>query len=55
VTVFVARADVLRTLLADPVWKARFMKARNTAEMQQVIVEFGRAKGFEIVEVGVAA
>ena len=48
---FAVRLTVLLALYADPSWKARFLKARNTAEIQQVIVEFGKAKGFEVVEV----
>lgn len=41
-------------MLADPVWKARLDKTRSVAEMQEVVCEFGRAEGFEVVEVGVA-
>ena len=50
-TVFAVRLTVLLALYADPSWRARLDNARGVAELQAVIVEFGRAKGFEVAEV----
>ncbi|HLE74946.1 MAG TPA: hypothetical protein VI864_02750 [Candidatus Bathyarchaeia archaeon] len=54
-TIFTVRREVLAALLADPVWKAHLDKARNVAEMQEIVCEFAKAKGLKVVEVGVAA
>jgi hypothetical protein len=54
VTVFGVRAEVLRALRGDPVWLRKAEAALrhcDLEELQRVIVEFGKAKGFEIVEV----
>ena len=48
---FAVRLEVLLALWAVPSWKARFLAARNVSEVQGIIVEFGRAKGFKVIEV----
>ena len=50
-TVFVVRLEVLRALRADPLWFERAKRCRSLTELQWVIVEFGKTKGFEVVEV----
>jgi hypothetical protein len=50
-TVFAVRFEVMKALFADSGWKTRFEKARNLAGMQEIICEFGRAKGWKVVEV----
>ena len=50
-TVFAVRVEVLRALQADPVWFEKACKCRNVKELQEVVCEFGRAKGWKVVEV----
>jgi hypothetical protein len=48
---FMVRGKVLRALRADPEWLRKAKQAKNVEELEQVFVEFGRAKGFKVVEV----
>lgn len=50
-TIFAVRSEVIRALRADPVWFEKAWRCRNLEELQRVIVEFGKVKGFEVVEV----
>ena len=50
-TTFAVRVEVLRALLADAAWRERAYSCRNLRELEAVICEFGRAKGWKIVEV----
>lgn len=50
-TVFAVKSKVSRALRADPVWFEKALQCKSLKELQQVIVEFGWAKGFEVVEV----
>jgi hypothetical protein len=49
-TIFAVRGRVLRALRADPVWFKKALRCRSLEELQRVFVEFGRLKGFEVVE-----
>jgi hypothetical protein len=51
VTVFVVRVEVLAALQADPVWFERAKRCKNATELQVVMVDFGRFKGFGVKEV----
>ncbi len=48
---FAVRYDVLAALVADKAWCERLEKAKTTADVEHVVAEFGRAKGYLIVEV----
>ena len=49
--VFAVRGRVLNALRADPEWYERALRCRSDVELEQVIVDFGRARGFKVVEV----
>ena len=42
---------VFATLLADKAWSQRLNDAKSVLEAEQVVFDFCRAKGLEIVEV----
>lgn len=50
-TVFAVRTEVLRALLADSLWFERAKQCRSLMKLQKVVVEFGLAKGWKVVEV----
>lgn len=50
-TVFAVRGEVLRALHADSLWLEKALRCKNLEELQRVFVEFGRAKGWKVVEV----
>lgn len=45
---FAVRREVLDALLADAEWRKRFDKAKTTAEMQRVVLDFCKAKAIKI-------
>lgn len=49
------RREVLDELKASPEWSKKFEEAKTLDERQQVLSDFCRAKGFEVVEVAAAA
>ena len=50
-TVFAVRVEVLAALQADPVWFERAKRCKSVGELQVVMVDFGRSKGFGVKEV----
>ena len=49
--VFVVRRVVLDALLADSQWTKRLASAKSSVEVERVVSEFTRARGFVVVEV----
>ena len=50
-TIFAVRMEVVRALRADPEWLAKAKQCGSIGELEQVFVEFGRVKGYAVVEV----
>ena len=50
-TIFAVRVEVLAALQVDPVWFERAKRCRSVGELQGVMVDFSRAKGFGVKEV----
>jgi len=44
----VFRSSVIKALLADAEWRMRFEQAESWSEIEQVIVDFCRARGFKV-------
>jgi hypothetical protein len=49
--IFAVRGEVLAALQADPVWFERAKRCKNAEELQGVMVDFVRSKGFRVMEV----
>ena len=48
---FVVRCDVLVALLADDEWRKRLENIKSVKDVERVVCDFGKAKGYVIVEV----
>jgi hypothetical protein len=47
-TIFAVKRRVLEKLYADRKWRKRAVACKTLAELQQVVIEFAKAKGFRI-------
>lgn len=50
-TVFAVRKSVVKALMADSAWAEKAFRCRSLEDLQRVVVEFSRAKGFKVAEV----
>jgi hypothetical protein len=48
---FAVRCSVLAALVADEVWRKRLVEAENKFDVERVVAEFAKAKGYVVAEV----
>ena len=48
---FAVKTSVLRALLSDPKWNAKLNDAKTMCEVEMVLREFAREKGYKVKEV----
>jgi len=48
---FAVRREVLDALLEDPEWSKRLDNAENARQVENVLVEFAKSRGYRIKEI----
>ena len=47
---FAVKREVLEALLRDPEWTAKMEKAEKSEEVEKVVIDFCRVKGYKVIQ-----